>query len=433
MFCSGVKRRFIGFLIGTAALVAVAGGPAVAGEKYKTFVLAKPEIVLEGVRKIAVRQFEGELGDKLADRLSGQLIRGNRGIKSVDAGFMGLGSEKVGTHIVGGRTDLYQIIARAELSDLLEEIELSNTGITDDIIEFGRIKGIDAYVLGSVSYAHSDAQSKSEYGEKPTYKIERTLSLQGMVKVVSVSSGQVLGQKNFRRESKDAQTSTDGFRYIVPKKPAVMVEPMLTKMAEDMAGYFSPHYRARSFEFAEIKTKQFAKLSKKAEKFIKKRDIVRAHNIYLHIHEQDPYGPKAAYNLGMLNEMVGNYEVAQEFYQRAYGLKQKKDYKKALDRAERNLVLRDMLAETGVEIEPFEFDDEGGGSDLAKKIWLKGKDSDRIKVRAEPKTAAEVIAQVPGGMEYTVLEENKKWVLIELIDGKSGYVRAKNVASAKPR
>ena len=412
---------------------AVWSGRAEAGPKYKTFVLAKPEIVLEGVRKIAVRRFEGKLGDKLADRLSGQLVRGNRGVKAVGSGFMGLGKEKVGTHIVGGRTDLYEVIARAELSDLLDEIELSNTGITDDIIEFGRIKGIDAYVLGSVSYAHSDAQSKSEYGEKPTYKIERTLSLQGMVKVVSVGTGQVLGQKSFRREGKDAQTSSEGFRYIRPKSPEVMVEPLLTKMAEDMAAYFSPYYKARSFEFEEILNKKFAKLGKKAEKFIKKRDIVRAHNIYLHIHEQDPYGPKAAYNLGMFNEMVGNYEVAQEYYERAYGLKQKKDYKKALDRAERNLVLRDMLEEAGVEIEPFDFEDGAGADAAARTVWLKGSSAERFKVRAEDRKAGEVIAEVPGGMEYTLLEEGEKWVLIELIDGKTGYVRAKNVAREPAR
>jgi tetratricopeptide (TPR) repeat protein len=427
----------IAILLGIWLYAGGSADPVAAQEKYKTFVLASPEIVLEGVRKIAIQEFEGEdgLGKKLADRLSGQLIRGNRGIKAVAKGGLGglFGKEKFDTHIVGGRTDLYEIIARAELSDLLDEIELSNTGITEDIIEFGRIKGIDAYVTGAVSYAHSDEQSTSTYGVGPDYKIERTVSLQGMVKVISVSSGQVIGQKAFREESKDSQTSSKGFRHIESKAPEIMVEALVTQMAEDMAGYFSPYYKLREYEFESVKASKYAKLAAKAEKQIKNRDINRAYNIYLHIHEQDLYNPKGAYNLGMLNEMVGNYEVALEFYQRAYGLKQRKNYKSALDRAERNILLRDMLAESGVEIEPYEFELEDGVADMAAKVRLKGRDSDRVKIRAQPKKSAEIIAEVPGGMELVLLEKAKKWYLVELIDGKSGYIRATAVVKDKAR
>ena len=91
------------------------------------------------------------------------------------------------------------------------------------------------------------------------------------------------------------------------------------------------------------------------------------------------------------------------------------------------MTLKQILDAGGVELQPYVFKEADSGRGLAEKVRLKGSMADRVKVRSKAKKSAKVVAEVPGGMEYTVIEKNGNWYRIELIDGKSGFVSDKAV------
>ncbi len=64
---------------------------------------------------------------------------------------------------------------------------------------------------------------------------------------------------------------------------------------------------------------------------------------------------------------------------------------------------------------------------LAEKILLKGKSSDRVDIYEFPDEKSEVIAKIPGGLEFVVIEKQGAWYRIKLINNKEGFVNKKDV------
>ena len=125
------------------------------------------------------------------------------------------------------------------------------------------------------------------------------------------------------------------------------------------------------------------------------------------MYQEDSYNPKAAYNLGALYEMVGAYEDAFEYYKIAYELDfANEKYKAATERASAGLELAEYLNEVGRPVEPYSF--TGGGNALAERVKVKGSSAERVEVYSLPDRASEIVAKVPGGLEFKVLGENGK-------------------------
>ncbi|MCK5738686.1 hypothetical protein KAH55_05870, partial [bacterium] len=138
---------------------------------------------------------------------------------------------------------------------------------------------------------------------------------------------------------------------------------------------------------------------------------------------------KVIYNLGVMNEVVGNYRQAEELYEMAYQLKDEGYFEKALKRVRKNVRFCDALAEIGIEITEHDFSASVAekARALANKAKIKGDSNKRKAVYAEPDPGSEVVVRVPGGLMFTVLKKQGDWLLLELLGGKRGFIHKKNV------
>jgi len=125
--------------------------------------------------------------------------------------------------------------------------------------------------------------------------------------------------------------------------------------------------------------------------------------------------------------MVGSYDEAVEYYGVATQLDPSNStYDEALKRAKGGALAVEFLESIGKPIEKYGFT-AGGADILADKITLKGKSSDRIEVHEFPDKECQIIAKVPGGLQFNVLKKEGDWYRIKLLNNKEGFVHKSDI------
>ena len=280
--------------------------------------------------------------------------------------------------------------------------------------------------MGNVSYTSTDKKGASLLGmatTSNTYCLKRTTTVRGTMKIVSVETAQIVGTKNATftmSENKcDNQVST-------LKKPEEYAEILYKSMARAFTDYFAPGYQYVEYEMEKVKLKEFKSQGQEAMEYIENGDLDRAFPIVYAMFEADSYNPKAAYNLGVLYEMVGAYAEAFEYYGIAYELDFSNDkYRAANERASSGLLLSEYLEEIGKPVQAYSF--TGGGNALAERVKVKGSSADRIDVYSLPDKSSEISAKVPGGLEFKVLGQEGKFIQIQLRGTKTGFIEKSDV------
>lgn len=401
------------------------------GQDLECFILEAPEKYLENVKKIAVMDFDvttkgynvsGDKGQVINDYMTSYLLQESRGIYDLSGGMFSK-SEEGKTYIQGATTDVFEVIERDRLFQVLEEQEMSKSGIIDEnqAVELGQILGIDAMIIGTISFHPKDEKFKKEYETSVSYCTKRTVSTEVRMKIVSVQTGQVLGIKEYTQAY--SSTKCDDKRSGLTSV-SKLTDYCLNDIAFSLVNYFSPRYKLVTYKFGKIKNKEFKDQAKEAEKYIKKGDINNAFALYDAIYQADPYSAIAADNVAGLYDIVGNYEKAVEYWQIAAEL-DPKNFQEALEWGEAELANEPILNEMGVFIEEYEFKQDKNA--LADKVKTKGKKSDRFEIRANPDNNAESVAKVPGDTEFVVVERNGQWILIKLLGSKQGYINASDI------
>ncbi|HOI33405.1 MAG TPA: SH3 domain-containing protein, partial [Bacteroidales bacterium] len=185
-------------------------------------------------------------------------------------------------------------------------------------------------------------------------------------------------------------------------------------------------YKMVRFEMEKIKLKDLKKKADEAGKHLENGNLRQAFPLLVAIYEADSYNPKAAYNAGIIHEMTGLYEDAVNYYQTASQLDPANQlYADALKRAEGGLQTLAFLESIGKSIETYTF--TGTGDELAQRIVLKGKSSDRVNIYEFPDAKADVIAKIPGGLEFVVIEQQGDFYRIKLINNNEGFVHKNDV------
>ena len=291
--------------------------------------------------------------------------------------------------------------------------------------------GAQAIITGNVSFTHDTkdgtVEKSSKSGTRYVAARYREVSVTYQLKVIDVETGQILGsiERQVGREDQKYDKEIDNIMDI-----DAAVNECVSDLSYDAANYLTPHYVLAEFELQKIKTKKLKEQADEAAKKAENLDIDGSYVIYQQLIEQDSYNHKLLYNLGVLNEVVGNFKAAQEFYEQAFQLKNKeKDYQKAVERNAKNVEFAEVLTGLGIEIRQhnFEFSAEEAAMAMADWIELKGKDSERISIYKTPTEGAKIIAKVPGGSTFAVIQQENQWYLIKLLGGKQGYVHAKRV------
>lgn len=425
-------RRFVTLLL---LLVSISLGYSY--KKIKVFVIDPPEQILPGTKQIAVLDFEGDgnYGKSFSDYLVSTLLVEQRGIYNLQSGFMGMGEKKEGKTLQEGTfTNVFNIIERSRLLQILDEQQLGAGGLLDQgqAAQLGQILGVQALIMGNVSYTYkdNDFQEERTYTKnKQQYTVyvkcrKRSVSATVRARIIGAESGQILGSKEATRSFEKKACEED-----IGSLPPVsqMVETCLRELGWDVANYLTPRYTLAEYELEKIDNKQFKDLGEAAAKKAETLEVDDAYVIYQGIYDQDPYDPKLLYNMGILHEVVGNYQKAKEFYEMALQLKEEKDYKKALARVEKNLAFSEALKALGIEIaeHSFEVSEADKAAALAKKVQIKGGSGERVNVYIEPQEGSEVVGQVPGGVTFTVIDQEGEWYRIKLLGGKEGYVHQK--------
>jgi tetratricopeptide (TPR) repeat protein len=399
-----------------------------------SFVLTAPKTFMPEIYKIAVLDFDGnaEYGRFISDQIIGALLQENRGIpKEVSTGF--LKKTTGATLLSGATTRIYDIVERSTVETVLQEQSFSNSGYVnpDQAASFGKILGVDAIIVGDYDVNSSTARTYEEvkYIElkrqytKTVECLTRITSATVSVRVIGVETAQVLSTYSNTNKAEDKKCADD-----LPKlaSESDQARTCLVAHANAFASSIAPVFSVLSIELEKITASQFKEQAEKAAKYAEALDVDNAYLRYLAIYKRDEYNPAVLFNMGALNEVVGNYEKAIKFYITAFQLQDNKKFKTAIIRAKSSKTLSDNLASLGISIAPHVFNTsaEAISNAAAKKITVKGKQQDRVSIKIKPSNNSQDLTRVPGGIQLKVLASAKGWYCVELPGNKKGYIHS---------
>jgi len=402
---------------------------------FKVCLLAAPEKLYPNIRSIAVLDFktnDGEesglnSGAKIADFITHNLVDEERGIV------------KSRTHISGVNTKIYDVMDRSSVMAILNE----NPNLKSDISEneakrIGELLGVDAVIIGNATYKYVDDKSSSSYRSEgktyTTYEISRKLTAEARMSIVDVATGEFIGAKSGSQTKKDSKSSSKGYPSATSLSPPTkLAESAFRDIAYYLCNYMSPYFYSTKLPIENIKIKEYKQRAKDAREQMKLGNIAPAFQLYNAIYTKDEYNSKAAYNLGLLYEAVGDFINAKKYFDIAQTLKEEnKSYEFALKRTEKEIKIIEDLAQFGISIEQYSF--EAGNSEklLRKKVKIRGDKSNRKPIYKEASLDSNILKKVPGTTEFSVIENLGDWFLIDLkLNNETGYVFIKDVKVGK--
>ncbi|RIK71469.1 hypothetical protein DCC62_21790 [candidate division KSB1 bacterium] len=438
------------------------------GQDLQCFVLTPPDQILAGVKQIAIADFSvtssyaeddapsgkkntfdkilgaveksaaaernktrfNDAGRKLSDLMTGALIKSDRGVGNVSSGFLGLGSKEGKSFQSGAFTNIFRVVERSQIQQVMNELQLSQTGVVDEAsaAQVGRVLGVDAIVMGNVNVSFQDRWLKEEREkDKKKYQVDcekRQANVSASIRIIKVETGEVIGTKDGQEKQEKKKCEGD---YGDLPLPEALVDQCLEKVADELVDYFAPEFALQKLKFEYDMGNDYKRHTDIAKQAIKDYDLSTAYLQFAAIVEQDPYNHAANFNAGVLHEAVGNFKKAQEKYNFAFSLKSDEGkYRDAQKRIAKQTTFWDQLNTLGIVLQEHEFSATQAElkSATVTKVVTKGSGSIRLEIKAEPNAASATVVKVPGGIELELLESSKDWFKVKLPDGKQGYLAA---------
>jgi len=408
---------------------------ALAYKKIRTFMPQAPELDLLGVKKIAVLDFTPsnasaqEAGKFIADKIIEYTLEEERGIRDIKGGL--LSADVRGTTLIEGLTTrCFSVVERSRLESVLAEQSMSDGGLVGDAqaARIGELLGVDVLIYGDVSDSREDVRGyeKRRYNNQDYQVacITRKVTISANMRVVDTRSGEILGTRRSSRTASDKVCEGDNRDL---KSDGQLAGHCANELTWEFTNMFNPWYALGEFELEKIKAKEFKDEAHAAAEAAENLEIDKAYAIYRKLYDSDPYNPLFLYNLGILYEVAGSFDRAEEMYANAVMLKDEEKYKEAAERIGRRARLAPFYASLDMAIVPYDF--EAAASDaslLAKKVEVKGSSKDRVDVFVQPTQDSEIAAKVPGGIQLEVIEDTGEWYLVKLLGGKQKYISKKN-------
>ncbi len=404
--------------------------------KFSACLLHPPQKQYPHIKKIAVLDFksannnEEGLGDgaKVADYLTKILVDEKRGMVP----------SKV--HFTGGTTKVFEVMDRSNITAMLQKRpQLGDEIDENEATEIGKILGVDAVIIGNCSYSWKDDTDVSSYTDKKgrtsrTYFRNRKLIAEARMSIVDVSTGEFIGSSNSTSEKEASARSASGYPSVNDvKSPQELAQEAYQSIAYGLANYLAPVYYTRKFTLERVRIKDYKERAREATEQLKLNNLEPAFQLYYAIYEEDNYNPKVAYNLGTVYEASANYSKALELYQTAHQLdKDEELYDQALVRAKAGTNMLAYFENINTPIEAREFTPGDKEVLLREKVVIKGKRKERKLVYKEPDETSLVVQEVPGKMEFSVIEKTEDWILLDLeIGDRQGYILRKDVREGK--
>ena len=425
--------RQILLLLFTAMLLA---SPALAYKKVKCFMPQAPDINLQGMKRVAILDFEShndvsaEAGRALADLMIEFMLMEDRGISAIHGGLFG--SKKGGVTLVEGlSTRCFDVVERSRMEAVISELKLGQTGIINEseASQIGEVLGVDFIIMGTVSAEKTDRHSREIHSKvrnkkKITFKVDcikRKVSVSASIRIVDAKTGKILDTRRAYRKLEDKWCSD---RRKDLRDDGEMAGTCVALIAWEFTNMINPWYELEVFELDKIKIKEFKKEADVAALATQKYELRKAYVIFKKLFDNDPYNPKYLYNLGILYEISGDFEMAKEMFDGAAMLKDDKRYKRAAERIARRTNLVPFYASLDMAIVPVDFESAADDKSLFTEfVKMRGKSQKRYPVYQGPANTSGEVVRIPGEIRLEVLAIEGDWYKIKLpIGGKIGYV-----------
>lgn len=253
-------------------------------------------------------------------------------------------------------TKSFKIIERQELSKVMAEQALSNSGFvnSEDAIKLGRLSGAEVIILGSGAYYVDERMitgiDKKEYNNRTvTYKtasFKRTVSLNLSYRIVDVQNGEIIDSKKLNDEKSSyvpsfpvqgteivtyknnlppAQNEEKIYYYITQEKAKelsnwkTLLDSNMVAMSEKIVYQLTPHYMEDDREVKDGNTNNM----KQALEMSKKGDWENAKYLWeTVIKDPSPEAVKdyenALYNLALYYEISNEFDKSIFYFDQAF-------------------------------------------------------------------------------------------------------------------
>ncbi|MFC2155399.1 hypothetical protein ACFLRB_02775 [Acidobacteriota bacterium] len=223
--------------------------------------------------------------------------------------------------------------------------------------------GAKAMLLGTVVYSHKDVKEKKP--KDPDKKSTGDDKIEKSKKDAKKKRKIVKRTVNVVVSASLVRTDDESFRWKLEEKyskeepefsgsevPSVdsMVDAGLKELSTRIANRITPYYALADLKLEKIEDKKYKKRVEKAQKLAKGGSVDGAYRIYKRIYNRDRSNYKIMYNLGILNEVVGNFQEAKEWYKKVFKLAKEQKYRDALDEIDKRLEDARQLKKIGIHI-----------------------------------------------------------------------------------
>lgn len=272
------------------------------------------------------------------------------------------------------------------------------------------LAGVEAIITGIVTVDTKESSNRDRILGVNVDCLNYNVSAQLQSRIVSIETGEIILSPESAGKGESSSCSGESSQ-------GDALQEALREAAEALTNQFAPFFQHEKFRFESLRNKEFKEHNERAKDMLEINKLDDAYALYNQVYQSDPYNPKVMYNLGLIEELVGNYTKAAAFYQEAYQLDPDNTYRDALGRAERSLPYANLFEE-------YAFPETTVFEVAANRLEIKGKSSDRVEVLDAP--AGAKMTQVPGGITLEILNQQGEWFEVKLRNG-SGFVHQNDV------
>ncbi len=292
----------------------------------------------------------------------------------------------------------------------------------------GERLGAAAIIGGTITRLDDARDSRFSQGRENCF--QRNVIIRVSMQVVETSSGLVLSHPEAVEQTvTDQACGNNGYQNL--KAHEELLDDAIDAAADRLADEISPYLEAVPVKLVEIVGDGSSEAEEAAE-LVVEGDLATAYILYAGLMENDAFNPELAYNVGALNEVVGNFGAAAERYRYAAGLDANSElYQDAVARAEMENGRRQMWIALGMDVQDVAWPDQASGAaaEAGDQVMTAADRSDRHTVYASPDTESVKIAEIPGGLTLTLASrsESGDWLEVELPDGSRGWLQRASV------
>ncbi|OQX58337.1 MAG: hypothetical protein B5M52_05645 [Helicobacteraceae bacterium 4484_230] len=245
-------------------------------------------------------------------------------------------SSKIEARVASKKVDgknYFTTISRRDIRKIIEEQKLQNSGLLDEstAVRLGKLLGAQAMISGNVTTASfsdthyqatrtkcSDKKCKTTY-EYNVPCTKRVVTLASQVRMVDVEKGDIIFADLLHRSRNWSHCSDDS--STIPSS-AQALDLLSTELANAFAYKLTPHYVDYSVTLLDEPDLEYTDDQKKALEnalvYIERSRYDKAERILSRLLEESmDQSYVAAYNLGVVKEVQGEYEESKSLYELA--------------------------------------------------------------------------------------------------------------------